>query len=73
MVSVTDYGAGTSAENAGRLFDPFFTAKSNGIGMGFSICRSIMEGHGGRRWAAANVPYDATFQFTLPSNANEAP
>jgi signal transduction histidine kinase len=66
IVSVTDYGGGISAENADRLFNPFFTTKSSGMGMGLSICRSIMEGHGGRIWAAANVPHGATFQFTLP-------
>jgi PAS domain S-box-containing protein len=72
IVSVTDCGVGISAANAGRLFNPFFTTKSNGMGMGLSICRSIMEGHGGRLWATANVPHGATFQFTLPLNADTA-
>jgi PAS domain S-box-containing protein len=69
LVSVTDCGAGISAENADRLFNAFFTTKSSGMGMGLSICRSIMEAHGGRLWATANVPCGATFQFTLPVNA----
>jgi PAS domain S-box-containing protein len=72
LVSVTDCGVGISAENADRLFNPFFTTKSGGMGMGLSICRSIIEGHGGRLWATANVPHGATFQFTLPVSANTA-
>jgi signal transduction histidine kinase len=72
MVSVTDHGAGISAGNADRLFDPFFTTKSSGMGMGLSICRSIMEGHGGRLWATADVPHGATLQFTLPVDADTA-
>jgi C4-dicarboxylate-specific signal transduction histidine kinase len=72
LVSVTDCGSGISAENADRLFNAFFTTKSSGMGMGLSICRSIMEAHGGRLWATANVPHGATFQFTLPVNADTA-
>jgi PAS domain S-box-containing protein len=71
-VSVTDCGVGISAEDADRLFNPFFSTKSSGMGMGLSICRSIMEAHGGRLWATANVPHGATFQFTLPVNADTA-
>jgi signal transduction histidine kinase len=69
LVSVTDCGVGISAENADRLFTAFFTTKSSGMGMGLSICRTIMEAHGGRLWATANTPPGATFQFTLPANA----
>jgi PAS domain S-box-containing protein len=72
LVSVTDCGVGISAENADRLFNAFFTTKSSGMGMGLSVCRSIMEAHGGRLWATANVPHGATFQFTLPVNADTA-
>jgi C4-dicarboxylate-specific signal transduction histidine kinase len=72
LVSVADCGVGISAENADRLFNAFFTTKSSGMGMGLSICRSIMEAHGGRLWATANMPHGATFQFTLPVNADTA-
>jgi PAS domain S-box-containing protein len=72
LVSVTDCGVGIAAENAGRLFNAFFTTKSSGMGMGLSICRSIVEAHNGRLWATANVPHGATFQFTLPVNADTA-
>jgi signal transduction histidine kinase len=72
LVRVADCGVGISAENVDRLFNPFFTTKSSGMGMGLSICRSIMEAHGGRLWATANVPHGATFQFTLPVNADTA-
>jgi signal transduction histidine kinase len=72
LVSVTDCGVGISAENVDQLFTPFFSTKSGGMGMGLSICRSIMETHGGRMWATASVPHGATFQFTLPVNADTA-
>ncbi|MEA3106206.1 MAG: hypothetical protein QOI88_811 [Gammaproteobacteria bacterium] len=72
LVSVTDCGVGISADNADRLFNAFFTTKPSGMGMGLSICRSIMEAHGGRLWATANIPRGATLQFTLPVNADTA-
>jgi PAS domain S-box-containing protein len=72
LVSVADCGIGISAEDADRLFNAFFTTKTSGMGMGLSICRSIIEAHGGRLWATANVPHGATFQFTLPVNADHA-
>jgi PAS domain S-box-containing protein len=72
LASVTDCGVGISAEKADRLFNAFFTTKSSGMGMGLSICRSIVEAHGGRLWATANVPHGATLQFTLPVNADTA-
>jgi PAS domain S-box-containing protein len=72
LVSVTDCGVGISTENADRLFNAFFTTKSNGMGMGLSICRSIIEAHGGRLWATSNLPHGAVFQFTLPVNVDTA-
>jgi PAS domain S-box-containing protein len=72
LVSVNDCGVGLSAENADRLFKAFFTTKSGGMGMGLSICRSIIEAHGGRVWAAPNVPHGAAFHFALPLRQGDA-
>jgi signal transduction histidine kinase len=71
-VTVMDCGIGLSAENAHRIFDAFVTTKSSGMGMGLSICRSIMEAHGGRIWASPNEPHGAAVQFTLPPHRPEA-
>jgi PAS domain S-box-containing protein len=72
LLSVTDRGVGISAEDAGRLFNAFFTTKSGGLGMGLSICRSIVEAHGGRLTASGNEGYGATFQFILPVPQEDA-
>jgi C4-dicarboxylate-specific signal transduction histidine kinase len=61
---VVDHGRGI--ENPDRIFEPFFTTKGQGLGMGLAICRSIVESHGGRLWAANNQSGGACFVFTLP-------
>jgi signal transduction histidine kinase len=67
LLAVSDLGIGLPVENPERIFDPFFTTKVQGTGMGLSICRKIIESHGGRLWACANTGRGATFQFTLPA------
>jgi C4-dicarboxylate-specific signal transduction histidine kinase len=70
MVAVRDSGPGVELAMLTRIFDSFYTTKQTGLGLGLSICRSIIEAHGGRLWASANQRRGATFQFTLPADAN---
>jgi PAS domain S-box-containing protein len=67
LVAVRDSGPGIAPESADRLYESFYTTKPSGLGMGLSICRSIIEAHRGRLWATANTPEGAVFQFTLPA------
>jgi PAS domain S-box-containing protein len=67
-VAVRDSGSGIDPQNQEQLFDTFFTTKKDGVGLGLSISRTIVEGHGGRLWATANEGAGATFQFTLPAS-----
>jgi signal transduction histidine kinase len=65
-VTVRDSGPGLGPEGLERLFDAFYSTKPDGMGMGLAICRSIIDTHGGKIFAAANVPRGAVFCFTLP-------
>jgi C4-dicarboxylate-specific signal transduction histidine kinase len=68
FVSVRDSGPGLQPEAYERIFKPYYTSKAAGMGMGLSICRMIIEAHGGSIWASANQPHGAVFQFTLPTS-----
>ena len=67
LVVVLDSGPGIDKKHLERVFEPFYTTKVSGLGMGLSICRSIIDAHGGRLWVEANKPRGARFQFTLPT------
>jgi len=71
LVAVRDSGPGLDPRSLDRLFDAFYTTKPQGMGMGLAISRSIVEAHGGRLWATANVPHGAVFQFTLPAGGEK--
>jgi signal transduction histidine kinase len=72
LVAVRDSGPGIHPAHLERVFDAFYTTKSKGMGMGLSICRSIIDGHGGKLWAEANKPRGTVFQFTLPCAENQS-
>ena len=72
LVAVHDSGPGIDPEHLERVFARFYTTKTTGIGMGLSICRSIIAAHGGRLWAEANRPRGAVFRFTLPAHLEDS-
>jgi signal transduction histidine kinase len=72
LVAVQDSGTGIDPDNMDRLFNAFFTTKPNGMGMGLSICRSIVEAHGGEMWALPNDGPGATFSFTVQTQPGAA-
>jgi K+-sensing histidine kinase KdpD len=65
IIAIEDSGPGVDAKDTDRIFDAFFTTKPHGMGMGLSICRSIVESHGGRLWASARQPQGSTFYVKL--------
>jgi C4-dicarboxylate-specific signal transduction histidine kinase len=68
LVAVGDSGPGVAPEDRERIFESFYTTKASGVGIGLSICRSIIQAHGGRLWADAHQPNGAAFRFTLPTH-----
>ena len=72
-VSIQDSGVGLSPEISERLFEPFFSTKQEGIGVGLSVSRSIVEAHHGRLWAVRNAGPGATFAFSIPHDVADLP
>jgi PAS domain S-box-containing protein len=72
LVAIRDSGPALTQASLERVFDAFYTTKPGGLGMGLSICRSIIEAHDGQLWASVNVPRGAVFQFTVPVHSNRA-
>jgi PAS domain S-box-containing protein len=72
LVAVKDSGPGLAPASADNIFEPFYTTKPGGLGMGLSICRSIIEAHGGQLWLSANVSRGAVFQFTIPGRRSDS-
>ena len=73
LITIKDSGSGIAAPNVDRIFDAFFTTKPHGMGMGLSICRSIVENHGGSLWAERGNPCGAVFRMKLPVGAGRFP
>ena len=71
LVSIEDSGPGIDPENINRIFEPFYTTKSDGMGMGLAICRSTIEAHQGRLWVSAGIQHGSVFRFTLPTGSLE--
>ena len=72
LVSIEDSGTGIDPQHVDRLFEAFFTTKSNGMGMGLAIFRSIVEAHSGRLWASSDLNYGAVFHIALPAGESAA-
>ena len=72
MVSVKDTGKGVEPSAIDGIFNPLFTTKAHGMGMGLAICRSIIDAHGGRLWMTANLPRGAIFHFSVPAHPDSA-
>jgi len=72
LIMVEDSGPGIDPNDMDRIFDAFFTTKSQGMGLGLSICQSIIESHGGRLWASKRIPRGAVFHVQLPSGVSGA-
>ena len=71
-LSVADGGAGLAPEKLEQVFEPFYTTKPHGMGLGLAVCRTIVTAHGGKLWATNNPGRGATFHFTLPAAATKA-
>ena len=72
LIAVEDSGVGVEPQNSKRIFDALFTTKANGMGMGLSICQSIVEAHHGRLWVLAGVPHGSVFHLVLPAAGADA-
>jgi signal transduction histidine kinase len=71
LVAIQDSSPGIDPTKLDRIFDAFYTTKPDGLGMGLSVCRTIVEAHGGKLWATAADPRGAIFQFTLPVTVDD--
>ena len=71
MVSVTDRGSSIPEEQLEQIFEPFFTTKTKGMGLGLSVCRTIINAHRGKLWATNNPDGGATFYLSLPTGASD--